>query len=196
MRGAEQNRNIPGTILDMEKMDGATGMDFLNKVFFISDYIMLAQIREITGIDGTTLQNWLKRGWVGTPNKKSYTKEHLARILIVNMMRDTMQLSRIIFTLEYINGKEREDKIIDESLLYDYICKTLIKLSETKNTGLGELDEIIDNVLKDYEEPVTGAYKRLKTGIRVITITYYSAMIKADAEAILDGLGASKARKR
>lgn len=196
MRGAEQNRNIPGTILNMEKMDGATGMDFLNKVFFISDYIMLAQIREITGIDGTTLQNWLKRGWVGTPNKKSYTKEHLARILIVNMMRDTMQLSRIIFTLEYINGKEREDKIIDESLLYDYICKTLVKLSETKNTGLGELDEIIDFVLKDYEEPVTGAYKRLKTGIRVITITYYSAMIKADAEAILDDLGASKARKR
>lgn len=196
MRGAEQNRNIPGTILNMEKMDGATGMDFLNKVFFISDYIMLAQIREITGIDGTTLQNWLKRGWVGTPNKKSYTKEHLARILIVNMMRDTMQLSRIIFTLEYINGKEREDKIIDESLLYDYICKTLVKLSETKNTGLGELDEIIDSVLKDYEEPVTGAYKRLKTGIRVITITYYSAMIKADAEAILDDLGASKARKR
>ena len=68
---SEQVNNIPGTILNRDKMDGATGLEFLDKVFFITDKIMLAQIREITGIDGTTLQNWLKRGWVGTPNKKS-----------------------------------------------------------------------------------------------------------------------------
>lgn len=196
MKGAEQIRYIPGTILDIKKMDGSTGLDFINKVFFITDTIMLAQIREITGIDGTTLQNWLKRGWVGTPNKKSYTREHLARILIINMMRDTMQLSRIIFTLEYINGKEKEDKIIDESLLYDYVCKTLKNLSDNKNAGMNNLDDIIEEVLAEYEEPVTGAKKRLKTGIRIIAITYYSAIIKADAEAILDDLGALKTRKR
>ena len=54
---SEQVNNIPGTILNRDKMDGATGLEFLDKVFFITDKIMLAQIREITGIDGTTLQN-------------------------------------------------------------------------------------------------------------------------------------------
>lgn len=193
---SEQVNNIPGTILNRDKMDGATGLEFLDKVFFITDKIMLAQIREITGIDGTTLQNWLKRGWVGTPNKKSYTKEHLARILIINMMRDTMQLSRIIFILQYVNGKSEEDKIVKESVLYGYICKVLDRLSENGEiSGVG-IDGIISDVLSDYEELVSGAGRRLSVGIKVITITYYSALIKAEAEAILDSLGAEKTRKR
>ena len=37
-------------------MGGATGIEFLNKIFYITDGIMLAQIREIAGVDGTTLQ--------------------------------------------------------------------------------------------------------------------------------------------
>ena len=193
---SEQVNNIPGTILNRDKMDGATGLEFLDKVFFITDKIMLAQIREITGIDGTTLQNWLKRGWVGTPNKKSYTKEHLARILIINMMRDTMQLSRIIFILQYVNGKSEEDKIVKESVLYGYICKVLDRLSENGEISGTGIDGIISDVLSDYEEPVSGAGRRLSVGIKVITITYYSALIKAEAEAILDSLGAEKTRKR
>ena len=178
---SEQVNNIPGTILNRDKMDGATGLEFLDKVFFITDKIMLAQIREITGIDGTTLQNWLKRGLVGTPNKKSYTIEHLARILIINMMRDTMQLSRIIFILQYVNGKSEEDKIVKESVLYGYICKVLDRLSENGEISGAGIDGIISDVLSDYEEPVSGAGRRLSVGIKVITITYYSALIKAEA---------------
>lgn len=193
---SEQVNNIPGTILNRDKMDGATGLEFLDKVFFITDKIMLAQIREITGIDGTTLQNWLKRGWVGTPNKKFYTKEHLARILIINMMRDTMQLSRIIFILQYVNGKSEEDKIVRESVLYGYICKVLDRLSENGDISGAGIDGIISDVLSDYKETVSGAERRLSVGIKVITITYYSALIKAEAEAILDSLGAEKTRKR
>ena len=193
---SEQVNNIPGTILNRDKMDGATGLEFLDKVFFITDKIMLAQIREITGIDGTTLQNWLKRGWVGMPNKKSYTKEHLARILIINMMRDTMQLSRIIFILQYVNGKSEEDKIVRESVLYGYICRVLDRLSENGEISGAGIDGIISDVLSDYKETVSGAERRLSVGIKVITITYYSALIKAEAEAILDSLGAEKTRKR
>ena len=57
--------NIPGTVFSKEKMGGVTGGKFLDKVFYITDSIMLAQIREITGIDGSTLQNWLKSGMRG-----------------------------------------------------------------------------------------------------------------------------------
>ena len=80
---------IPGTKLLRSEMGGVTGMEFLSKIFFISDGVMLTQIRDISGIDGSTLQNWVKRGWVGNPKKKTYDKEQLARILIINMMRDS-----------------------------------------------------------------------------------------------------------
>jgi DNA-binding transcriptional MerR regulator len=196
MVNSEQINNIPGTVLNRDKMGGAAGLDFLNKVFYITDRIMLAQIKEITGIDGSTLQNWLKRGWVGSPEKKSYTKEHLARILIINMMRDTMQLSRIIYLLEFINGKSEQDIIVSESELYGYTCGVLDKLSSNQNVIFVGMDDVIDDVLSDYVEPITGAKRRLALGIKIITLTYCSSVIKDEAETMLDNLGAEKPHKK
>ena len=71
MKGICTLENIPGTNFAIDQMGGATGMEFLDKVFYIAKGIMLGQIREITGLDGTTLQNWVKRGWVPTPTKKT-----------------------------------------------------------------------------------------------------------------------------
>ncbi len=190
-------KNIPGTVLPMEKMDGATGLDFLNKVFFITNGIMLAQIREITGVDGTTLQNWLKRGWVPKPRNKSYGKEHLARILIINMMRDTMQLSRVDFVLRYINGdpEKTEDDIIEESILYDYICKIIMDISDEHSMGFNEISGAIDRVLVDYEEKYAGAKRRLTTGLTIIVTSYYASLIKAVADGIVDELGDIRHRR-
>ncbi len=177
-------------------MDNATGMEFLNKVFYITNGIMLGQIREISGIDGTTLQNWVKRGWVGNPKKKTYDKEQLARILIINMMRDTMQLSRVIFLLTYVNGSDEQDRIITESMFYDYICKTLSRVASPESAGLNDLERVIDEVIEDYEEAVSGAKRRLAVGIRIVVITYYAALIKSVADDTIDSLGADIRRKR
>jgi len=196
MNGSLKAENIPGTVFNIEKMDGATGLEFLNKVFYITNGIMLAQIREITGLDGTTLQNWVKRGWVSNPHKKSYDKEQVARILLICMMRDTMQLSRIAFLLQYINGSEPEDRIIEESRLYDYICRVLTKVFDENESGLNGLDSFIDEVTADYTEPVSGAARRLKNGISIIVTTYYAAIIKSSADRTLDSLGAETKRRR
>ena len=52
---------IPGTKLNRSEMDGLTGLAFLKKVFFVSEGVMLTQIRDISGIDSSTLQNWKAR---------------------------------------------------------------------------------------------------------------------------------------
>ena len=100
-----ESRLIPGTLMDKVKMGNVTGLEFLDKIFYITDGIMLAQIREICGIDGSTLQNWTKRGWVANAHNKRYGKDQLARILIINMMRESMQLERIAALLTYVNGR-------------------------------------------------------------------------------------------
>ena len=191
-------KNIPGTILEKEKMDNATGMNFLNKVFYITNGIMLGQIREISGIDGTTLQNWLKRGWVASPRGKYYTKEHLARILLIAMMRDTMQLARIAQVLSYINGRvgDETDDIIPESVLYDYVCRVVDILADGDSAGLNQLEEVVETVVDSYEERVAGAKKRLSRGIAVIVTAYYSTLVKNHAENMIDQyIGTMKTRK-
>ena len=189
IKSLSRTENIPGTLFPLDKMGGVTGLEFLDKVFYITDGIMLAQIREITGIDGTTLQNWLKRGWVQSPTKKAYSKEHLARILIINMLRDTMQLSRIIYLLTYVNGNDPEDEIIQESLLYDYICRVLAAISDPDSAGVHGIDEAIGTVLSDYSERVGGAKRRISSVIRIIVISYYAAMLKSRADDLTDALG-------
>lgn len=176
------NTFIPGTILATAKTGGAVGSEFLNNIFYISDGIMLSYIRDITGIDGTTLQNWVKRGWVLNPKNKLYSKEQLARILIINMVRDTMQLSRITELLTYINGdvSDTSDDIIQESTLYDYLCRAITLAGKTDMP----LEEIIATVTRDYTESFANAAYRLRKAIKIILLSYIASSYKnlADTE--------------
>ncbi len=184
-----QSSLIPGTIMDKEKMGGVTGLEFLNKIFFITDGIMLSQIREICGIDGSTLQNWTKRGWVAGAKSKRYDKNQLARILIINMMRDSMQLDRISYILTYVNGKagDESDDIIPESELYGYLCMIIERLVEDELPPDAEnVHDLIAKVLENYEERTAGALKRLKAACAIIVMTYYATLVRRKANSMYE----------
>jgi len=185
--------NIPGTRLHKHEMGNVTGMEFLDKIFFITDGIMLSQVREISNVDGSTLQNWVKRGWIMNPVNKRYSKDQLARILIINMLRDTMLFERIDFLLKYINGNvnNREDDIICESMLYEYICRILNEITINDSVvGCSDsmLTEIIEKSTQDYSERITGARKRLKKALEIIVISYYSTLLKSYTNQLFENL--------
>lgn len=179
---------IPGTKLRRSDMEGLTGLDFLKKVFFISDGVMLTQIREISGIDSSTLQNWTKRGWVASSHLKRYDIDQVAHILIINMLRSCMQLDRIAFLIQYVNGSvsDRSDDIIRDSILYDYICRILCRMMDSKSCALSDVHAVVEEITSDYVEPFPGAEKRLNQALEVIVVTYYAAVIKRHAEVLLD----------
>jgi hypothetical protein len=182
---------IPGTVLKRKDMGNVTGMEFLEKIFFISSGVMLSQIREISGIDGSTLQNWTKRGWVANSKLKRYDIDQVAHILIINMLRDCMQLDRITFVIRYINGRvdDHADDIISDSLLYDYICRILDRLLDDDTThDVNSLRTCISDVTSDYEEKVSGARKRLDQALEIIIAAYYAALIKRYSDQLVDAL--------
>ena len=186
---------IPGTILKRKEMGDVTGLEFLKKIFFISSGVMLSQIREISGIDGSTLQNWTKRGWVANSKLKRYDIDQVAHILIINMLRDCMQLDKITFVIRYINGNvnDRSDDIICDSLLYDYICRIFERLLSDDETtyDMGSLRACISEVTADYEERVTGARKRLNQALEIIIAAYYASLIKRYSDRLVDALMAT-----
>ena len=181
---------IPGTRLKKADMGGVTGLEFLSKVFFISDGVMLSQIREVSGIDGSTLQNWTKRGWVENSKLKKYNIDQVAHILIINMLRSCIQLDRIAFLLEYINGRvdDTSDDIIRDSVLYDYICKILERLTEQEECTMSSIKNVISECIADYDEIVPGAEERLTNALEVIIIAYYAALIKRRSDGLLASL--------
>lgn len=181
---------IPGTKLKQSDMDGLTGLDFLKKVFFISDGVMLTQIRDISGIDSSTLQNWTKRGWVINSKLKKYDIDQVAHILIINMLRSCMQLDKIAFLIHYINGEvgNKTDDIISDSVLYDYICRILAHMMGSDTCALSSVGESVAQITSDYVEPVAGAHERLNRALEVIVVTYYAALIKSHACGLLEEL--------
>ncbi len=181
---------IPGTKLRKSDMGNVTGLEFLSKVFFISEGVMLSQIREVSGIDGSTLQNWTKRGWVANARLKKYNIDQVAHILIINMLRSCVQLDRIAILLQYINGKidDRSDDIIRDSVLYDYICRILDQLMEQDVCSMASIKETITAVTADYEEAMPGARERLANALEIIVIAYYAALIKRRSDEMLADL--------
>lgn len=181
---------IPGTKLFRAEMGGVTGLDFLNKMFFISNGVMLSQIREVSGIDGSTLQNWTKRGWVENSRLKKYDINQVAHILIINMLRSCMQLDKIAFLIQYINGKidDKNDDIIEDSVLYDYICKILDKLMTYEVCSLGSIRGAIIEVTDGYKENIVGAKNRLTNALEIIVVAYYASLIKSYADDMLNDI--------
>lgn len=177
--------------MDKQRMGNVTGMEFLNKIFYITDGIMLSQIREISGIDGSTLQNWTKRGWVANAHNKRYSKDQLARILIINMMRESVQLERIAGLLAYVNGVagDPSDDIIPESLLYDYLCRiidTIISDGKGSVVSADNVRELIKKTLEPYEEKMSGARRRLENACEMIIYAYYSTLVRQRANSIYE----------
>lgn len=183
---------IPGTKLHRSDMEGLTGLEFLKKVFFISEGVMMTQIRQISGIDSSTLQNWTKRGWVSNSRLKRYNIDQVAHILIINMLRSCMQLDSIAFLIQYVNGDvdDTSDDIIRESVLYDYICRSLNGIMEDKSHSLEDVGTVVREITADYVEPFPGAEERLNRALEVIVVTYYAAVIKRHSEMLLEKIQA------
>ena len=181
---------IPGTKLKKSDMGNVTGLEFLSKVFFISEGVMLSQIREVSGIDGSTLQNWTKRGWVANARLKKYNIDQVAHILIINMLRSCVQLDKIALLLQYINGNidDKSDDIIHDSVLYDYICRILDTLMHHDICSMSSIKNVISEQIVDYEEAMPGARERLANVLEIIVVAYYAALIKRRSDEMLTDL--------
>ena len=181
---------IPGTKLKKNDMGNVTGLEFLSKVFYISEGVMLSQIREVSGIDGSTLQNWTKRGWVANARLKKYNIDQVAHILIINMLRSCIQLDRIALLLHYINGRidDKSDDIIRDSVLYDYICRILDNLMQQDVCSMASIKTVIREQIADYEEAMPGARDRLANALEIIVVAYYAALIKRRSDEMLADL--------
>ncbi len=182
---------IPGTVLSKKDLGNVSGIEFLNKIFFVSNGVMLSQLREISGVDGSTLQNWVKRGWIGNTVNKRYSKDQLARILIINMMRSSMMLERIDFILHYINGTidDKSDDIISEAELYGYICDIYDSFTDSGLHTGEELRELINKVTTEkYVEPCEGAKARLDKALEIILVAYFASNAAALANTLFNAL--------
>lgn len=182
--------HFPGSVLERR---GKSAEEFLNGLFFATKGLMLAQIKEITGLDTPAIQNWVGRGWVEKPVEKRYSANHLARILIINMLREVTRLEVVAGILTYINGsaESREDDIISEPQLYCYLCDILDVIDYETILTPGGAQRLIEQRVTDYREPYPGARQKLIRGMKLILTYYAASLVKVRADEEYEELLAS-----
>ncbi|MBO4355979.1 MAG: DUF1836 domain-containing protein [Clostridia bacterium] len=168
---------MPGTIIPRGYTGSGSG--FIDKVFFVSDGIMLNGIKEITGVDGSTLQNWVKRGWLGKTVNRRYSRNQLSRILIINILKGSLLFEEIDYLLHYLNGNidDTDDDIISEYELYDLTCRIIFTFEESNFDTVEELESLVSTVTKELPLGNEESRTRLKSTLRIIAVAYYESLI-------------------
>lgn len=184
--------NLPGTTLPLPEGQQDALFTVLDPIFAVSPGgLLLSQVTELTGLGAATIQNWVKRGWVSNPVNKRYGELHVARILLINLLRPAMKLENIAALLRYVNGSvdDRSDDIIPETQLYSLLCSVLTRLEPQDSIITHEsIITLIGAQLEGYEGPVADAKERLENAMRIMVLNSAASRLMQQADALFSRL--------
>ncbi|MBR2338571.1 MAG: DUF1836 domain-containing protein [Clostridia bacterium] len=179
---------LPGTTIEVSGITKGVSRSLFDGMFAAGG-ITLAQVSVMTGLEPYLIQNWIKRGFVSPPMKRQYSKNQFARIVIINMLRESLHLDRICKLLSYINGSlndESDDLIGDSELYHMYV-----DLIAIDGGGMGDsraMHASVQQVIGAYEEPMPGARERLAKILQVMAHAHFATLSRQAAEELLSRL--------
>jgi len=149
--------------------------------------LSLSQVCAVTGLEGSTIQNWVKRGWVEHPIGKRYEEVHIARIMIINALKECIKLEHIAQLMSYVNGKSQDgsEAIIKESTLYNYLCEALKQSGQTDDHSKSGVETVINNVIKDYSDPNPDSRIRIRKALTLMIFACVCTDVKRRVEAMM-----------
>ena len=84
---------VPGAVITRDGGDGMFAM--FRPLIQATGGLSLRQVCSVTGLEASTIQNWIKRGFVSHPAEKKYRERQLARILLISALRGCMKIESI-----------------------------------------------------------------------------------------------------
>lgn len=176
---------FPGTTIEALSIEKGSSKLLFDGIFAAGG-ITLSQVSVMTGLEPYLIQNWVKRGFVTSPVKRLYSKEQFARIVIINMLREALQIERICRLIHVIGGvlDDTSDDLISDDELYhryvDMVSDTGINMSD-KASVLRAAERAADG----FEERVPGARKKLVRILQVMLYAHSASRLRHTAEEIL-----------
>ena len=171
--------HVPGTVMPYSEAGGM--FSIFRPLIQATDGLTLGQVCAITGLEPSTVQNWVKRGFVPHPVRKKYHERQLARILLISALRESMQIDRIGELMALVNGSADDagDDIVSEERLYDYLCEAI---GQTDALALADIPRTVQAVTADYSGPTPDAARRLRLALCAMVSAYTAAQYKQAAE--------------
>ena len=188
---------LPGTRIESRSLD-PNEVEFVFNSIFSMGGLVLSQVSRLSGIEYYTVQNWIKRGFCSPPVAKKYSRKQFSRIIIINMLKDVLEIQDIIETLSSLNGRLdiESDDTIDDSMLYVCFISVLNSLgvASVETTGIGfssisNVDEVIRSAA-DVEASRCSVQcgvnrEKLSRVLRIMVNAYLGVYFKMQANLML-----------
>ena len=181
-----KDKILPGTAATYI-VHGEKGFKKIEMLLDATGGLSLSQVCAVTGLEGSTIQNWVKRGWVAHPEGKRYEEVHIARILVINALKECIKLEHIAQLMLYVNGESEDfnDEIIREKDLFNYLCDALQKLGQVDDLSRRGVESVVEAVIKDYESPAPHARTRIRKALTVMIYACVCTDVKRRTEAMM-----------
>ena len=123
------------------------------------DSMMLSQVVEVAqrvsqnDINNTHIQNWVRRKYLPHPQKKKYTREQVANILLLNDLRNILSLEEASQLLSFVNLNldDNSDDRINPAKLYRYYSEIFDHTQKDWVTSLEQLPKEVNLALSEEE---------------------------------------------
>ena len=181
----EKNEKLlPGTAMTYADK-GEKGFSKVEMLIEATGGLSLSQVCAVTGLEGSTIQNWVKRGWVASPKGKKYDDVHIARILIINALKECIKLEHIDMLMRYVNEVAHGENIIKESELYSFLCSALAVLGRADDLSRSGVEAVAEAVTKDYVGPKPGSRITIRRALTVMIYACVCSDVKRRTEMMM-----------
>lgn len=176
---------FPGTTIETRSLEKGSSKQLFDGLFAAGG-ITLSQVSIMTGLEPHTIQNWVKRGFLTSPVKRLYSREQFARIIIINMLRESLQIEKICGLIRVIWGEPEntaDDLIRDNELYHRYV--DMLAGGGINITDPDSVRQGAEAAVEGFEEPSPGAKRDLVRILQVMLYAHTAAQLRISAEEIL-----------
>ena len=171
---------FPGTTVETLTFEKGSSRVLFDGIFATGG-ITLSQLSIMTGLEPYMIQNWIKRGFLAPPVKRVYGRQHFARAIIINMLREVLQLEQICELIRAMSFGDTD--IGDDELYHAYV--DMLAESETDMLHMQADSAALEGVVNAYTGLDAGAKKRLARILQVMLNAHTAAKFRFAAEEIL-----------
>ena len=178
------HRVIPGTTLKYSEQAREAAFTMVAPVLEATGGLTLSQLSKLTGLEGSTIQNWIKRKWVPATVGKKYSEKQVIRILLINMLRGVMKLEDIARLMCYINGdvEDTSDDIISDIALYNMLCRIIFSAEDNGAFSPESIRKLINKEISISEKSIRSDEDKLRKAMYVMVMAYRCSVLKRETE--------------
>lgn len=179
---------FPGTTIETTSLEKGCSQSLFDGIFAAGG-ITLSQVSITTGLEPYLIQNWVKRGFLSSPKKRLYSREQFARIIIINMLRESLQIEKICNLIHIIGGatdRKDDDLISDEALYHRYV--DMVADLSADVTDRESVKRASEAACEDFDDVIPGSKKQLSRILQVMLYAHVASRMRSSAEEILSTL--------